>query len=358
MKLATLELNYKIQGQPTRTSAVDYFRLIQPSTFIKRNTDWEVSIRKEIFSGHPEKNWQELMKAYDIVFTQYNIDSPAAYVQMAFWAQKYDTQIVLDIDDNLWELDPSNPVYTRFHTGSVDLERLTSIVQHVPHITCTNPYLKQMIGEHTGRYHNIHVLDNAIDFNLYSTKRTEHEGIVLFYHGSQTHLKDIHEEAFQKGLERIMDEYPQVNLHMMGMFSLEYQMKYKNRYIFIGGHSHYPDYLKEFNTQVEIADIAVVPLESSSFTKSKSGLKRLEYAAAKLPTVLSNRYQYRKLTTSGVDGFLCDTAEDWYTYLKLLIENPQKREEIGQKGYETIKKIRNIETYWVHYKKYFEDILQ
>jgi hypothetical protein len=45
---------------------------------------------------------------------------------------------------------------------------------------------------------------------------------------------------------------------------------------------------------------------------------------------------YVDAISHGETGFLAGTEEDWYTYLKALIQNATLREEVGRRAYESV----------------------
>jgi glycosyltransferase involved in cell wall biosynthesis len=357
MKLLVLEVNYMLNGQPIRTSGVDYYRLIQPSLALKRHTDWTIEIRKDPFNGHPEKNWEEIAKNWDVIWTNYNIDSPAGYIQMRYFTMKYGKKLVTDLDDNLFELDEANPVYQRIHKGSEDYDKITSILRDVPYVTCSNNYLKDKIFEYTYRpLSTIQVFDNNMDLALMNPVKKKTDKIVLFYAGSHTHLLDVNHPEFIKGLDRIMSEYPQVHIHMMGMFSTRMIVKYGARHKFIDGDADYYKFVNKWKEAISEADIGLIPLYPTKFSKGKTAVKFYEYSTAKIPTVASNVRQYRKEITNGINGFLCETADDWYRNIKSLIEDEKLRQKIGSNAYKYIEENKNIDKNWIKYKEYFEKI--
>lgn len=346
-------MNYSINGQPTRTSAVDYYRLIQPGMWL---TEWfDVEIRKDPFNGKPEKNWEEIVKNFDIIWTGYNIHSEMAYVQIRVLCLKYGKKLVIDLDDNIWQITPDNPVYPRLHKGTPDLHKLTCILSDVEYITTTTPYLKDRIFKET-KNPKATCFDNTVHISDYSVKKKKHEEINLFYAGTQTHLWDINQPVFKNALRRIFDEFPQVKLTMLGVYTFEFQKLFKGRFRHVQGHSNFPEYMEIWKREIAQADIALAPLIRNDFTRCKTAIKYYEYSAAKIPTIASDVQPYRKVVQYG-NGILCDSEDDWYNAMKRLIVNEKERREMGKKAHEWVKAYRNPETMRYKYKDFFESIL-
>jgi glycosyltransferase involved in cell wall biosynthesis len=54
-----------------------------------------------------------------------------------------------------------------------------------------------------------------------------------------------------------------------------------------------------------------------------------------IPVIASPVGEQKYVIKSGINGFLASTEEDWYKYLKLLIEDAHLRNVIGRSGRET-----------------------
>jgi hypothetical protein len=84
----------------------------------------------------------------------------------------------------------------------------------------------------------------------------------------------------------------------------------------------------------EELDVGMVPLAPTSFNTSKSRLKGIEYMAVGVPWVASPREEYRKLHRESGCGLLADNPKDWYSKLKLLMDDDVMRKEQAEAGRE------------------------
>ena len=361
MNILGIELNHTLTIGDTvseRTSGVDYFRIIQPLKMLQKHTNWHIEIRKnnQIFSGE-EKNWDDLTKRFDIIFTGYNVAKPEAYVQMMVFANRNNCKIVFDLDDDLWNIHEDNHVYERFHKGTEALHIATSILRDVPNLIVTQNNLLKTVVENTRRSsENIHVVPNFIDTQLYNPKRRFEDGkVTIFYSGSRTHVPDVYHMPFLKAIDAIMHDFPQVNLVFLGMFC-DVFAKYGERYEVIEGESDYMKFIPLWNMATQTADIGVIPLEDNKFNSSKSSLKYLEYASARLPVVASNVYPYREERRNGAPIPLVKDAREWYEAIEELVVNPQLRQRLGTDNYEYVCEKRSEDACWRAYKEVFDKI--
>lgn len=84
----------------------------------------------------------------------------------------------------------------------------------------------------------------------------------------------------------------------------------------------------------EELDVGMVPLAPTSFNSSKSRLKGIEYMSVGVPWVASPREEYRKLHRESGCGLLADNPKDWYSKLKLLMDDDVMRKEQAEAGRE------------------------
>jgi hypothetical protein len=84
----------------------------------------------------------------------------------------------------------------------------------------------------------------------------------------------------------------------------------------------------------EELDVGMIPLAPTSFNTSKSRLKGIEYMAVGVPWVASPREEYRRLHRESGCGLIADTPKDWYSKLKLLMDDSVLRKEQVEAGRE------------------------
>ena len=90
-------------------------------------------------------------------------------------------------------------------------------------------------------------------------------------------------------------------------------------------------------------DIGLMPLEDSEWTRSKCGLKILQYMAIGIPAVASPVGVNCDIVQHGENGLLASTASDWTTHLARLIEDEPWRTRLGAAGRATIEERFSVE---------------
>jgi glycosyltransferase involved in cell wall biosynthesis len=104
------------------------------------------------------------------------------------------------------------------------------------------------------------------------------------------------------------------------------------------------------------ADILIVPLVENTYTRCKSSIKWIEASSAGKPGVWQNVRQYKEVIT-GENGLLARTADEWYTQLKKLIDDPKLRKKMGQQAYKDVRDSWTIQGNISDYAEFFKGIL-
>lgn len=76
-------------------------------------------------------------------------------------------------------------------------------------------------------------------------------------------------------------------------------------------------------------DIGLYPVIPSNWALGKGGLKTLQYMSIGIPSISTNFGTSTKIVTNGKNGFLANNDKDWMDNIKLLVDDPCLRKEIG-----------------------------
>ncbi len=190
------------------------------------------------------------------------------------------------------------------------------------------------------------VLSNTQKKILKKVKKelSERENVVRlgYFSGSITHNDDI--KMILPVLEKILREYPQVELHIVGELDIPASlMEFKNQIKARG----FVDW-QQLPHLISSIDINLAPLESTIFNEAKSENKWIEASLVKVPTVASNLGAFQKMIKNEVTGYLCDDNDEWYTALKNLINDKEIRQKVGKAAYEAV--LENCTTVYNGYK--------
>lgn len=287
---------------------------MQSQVLADRGHHVEVSQRMGVF-GREEA---------DIVVGQRVATPNPTYMWQLLAAEKREKglrRLVYEIDDDLFNIDASNPLGTNFNDPAMRRDMAENIKVADLVTVSTQP-----LADSIRRFNrNVHVLPNGVRAATLERPLNVRRGVagpvVVGWQGSATHRGDW--ATIQPCVASVMADHGEMRMRFLG--------------------THYADGLDPRRTdfhpwtvdldqhyrRVSRFDIGLAPLTDSLFNRAKSGLKFIEYAALGVPAICSDVPAYRSLVEHGVTGFLARTPEDWRQHLRALIADPAMRVEIG-----------------------------
>lgn len=242
--------------------------------------------------------------------------------------------VVVDIDDDLSSIHPSNPAWAMHHPknrGQHSWRNLATACQNATLVTVSAPALLPIYASH-GRGQ---VLHNYLPDHYYGLPRQDSD--VIGWPGSfHSHPNDP--EVVGGAVARLVDEGAQ--FVMRGdpsgagkAFGLAEDPP--------GG----PVSIEEWPRAVAELGVGMAPLADTRFNSAKSWLKPLEMSACGVPWVASPRAEYRRLHAMGA-GVLADRPRTWYRELKRLRESAPLRQELSEAGRSVAEQLRLRDHAW------------
>lgn len=324
---------------------VSYYRLIKPLLHLKGYdvTYWGANLGKEAEGKSPLEFWPNFVQKYD-VFIVKAIDNEQALYPFIFCCQKYNKKLILDLDDNFFEVKEDQPAYEYYKIGKPKRAMMAALLSFVDGLfVSTQPladYFKKYLKDVYNKDTPIFVLPNyhdKEDFNFPKPEKNK-DKISIGWTGSTTHFNDL--KIILPAMERLLREYPNLYLDLVGGLSYEDAPKLLQDFdqnllerVFCGGGTlawdGYPAFLMK-----QKWDIGLAPLTDDEFNHGKSHIKWMEYASIGIPCVASKVYPYymplldQKTIVDGKTGFICEDSQ-WYETLKKLIDDKELRERVG-----------------------------
>lgn len=224
--------------------------------------------------------------------------------------------MIYEIDDDIWNLSPSNPSYSYFNAAAQG--RAIENIKIADAVTVTNEQLADVVSEHNP---NVFVLPNCIDAALTKHERLRAEQTTVGWAGGASHGDDF--RSVQNDLKTFFRRNPGVSTHFVGSNYGSAVGRPDTR--FTGWVGNLVDYMHTLDF-----DIGIAPLAYNAFNRSKSDLKFLEYAALGIPVIASDFGPYSETIRHGVTGQLVKYPHEWAKYLRQLSQDDAMRTEIGE----------------------------
>lgn len=239
-------------------------------------------------------------------------------------------RMVYELDDDLWNVDPSSPTAYEWFQKGYDRETNTYHDVHgnlrrgmgvADAVTCTTEPLAELLRKFNP---NVHIVPNYLPKWVLDWERPRTKRLSIGWMGSGTHNMDW--DFCGPHIRRFLERNPQIEFRVIGTDKPE-NIGFKNNGQVVCDNW----YLKVEDCWKAIDfDIAVIPLRPHVFNNSKSHLKFLEFAALGIPVVAANAGPYSNAIKHGETGFLVKHDHEWGKYLRMLANDEDMRNEIGQ----------------------------
>jgi glycosyltransferase involved in cell wall biosynthesis len=278
----------------------------------------------------------------------------------------YPSSFVVDTDDNLFDVSPSNWAFKTLGVkksdseylmpgGSVPargdgrsedyewrdgengfnitsnitrLEDYRSLCQTADAVTCSTPATERMVKREIGDDTRTFVNPNCVRFDHYQDLALmPHKGVRILWQGSNTHYDDL---FFMKpALVRVAAKYPDAKFIFWGVQKGPVTDGIPDEQLEFIPWMDYDAYHLRLVTVAP--DINLCPLLPTRFNDCRSGIKFYEGSLLHDPaaTIAQRAGAYTSEIQHDKTGLLYDTEEEFEAHLCNLIENTQKRQELA-----------------------------
>lgn len=266
------------------------------------------------------------MPTYDIAVGELQLDvligqrlvepSPSGIWQKMARREDRPFAMVMDLDDDLWNIDRSNDAHSFFDPDR--LRRLRENVSVADLVTVSTDYLADVVAEHTSA--QVIVLENTVPESLLELK-PDHAGdgsfsdddVVIGWAGSSTHDRDFGECA--KSIKRIIQANPRTIFHCV--CSKDYTPRVQS----IRGRTKWTSWVNGVENYYKALnfDIGLAPLYPFEFNNSKSDLRLLELGALGMPVIASPVGPYKRALEAAYPAYPASTPKEWTEGLNRLV---------------------------------------
>lgn len=305
----------RIYGIPYAGDGSGYYRIHLPLRGLGDRYGHDVD-----FPVHDK--YEFWIESLDVLVGQ-RFGRPEGVNMWAAWP-KDKCKLVYEIDDDVWA--PDSPLRIN-HELQYQMALCAGMANLV---TVTTESLADRLRQFNP---NVAVLPNYIDPDLLALAgRAVSEPVTIGWQGSPTHLQDLVPVLPQ--IRRFLGRNPDIDFHMMGADyrTLVYRGNEVDRIRFTPWQADLWKYYESIDF-----DIGIAPLVDSTFNRSKSAIKVIEYAALGIPVVASDVPAYRDYVEHGVTGFLVKEDWEWGGYLHRLAKDSELRERMGLAAHERSK---------------------
>lgn len=311
--------------------------------------------------GHNTPVAQAACRTADVIVIQRCLFGPVLS-KIQHWKAR-DKVIIADFDDAFDLMHPTNVSYPFWNRGLIDPPGEEPQTMDPPPLTQFKWGLRlvhaatvpsRRLADDWQSYTQVHYLPNYVDLKIFENATPEaHEGIVIGWGGSLSHLQSFTDSGVIPALQRVCEARPQVRVMICGSDQriLEHIPIPEKQLI----HEPWRPY-SEWSQNLVKFDIGLAPL-SGPYDQRRSWIKVLEYLLMKIPWVASEGPAYQDLRPYG--WLVRNTSQAWERVLLDMVDHIEdyKQEAAGepylfgisQNVYENVDKI--ISTYASIYER-------
>jgi glycosyltransferase involved in cell wall biosynthesis len=293
-----------------------------PLEELARRDGFEVTFADAGDDGHPPTITLKDLQGYDVIVAQrWN-----KHDGLPVWrrARTPYSRLVFELDDDLWNITAENWNAYQLYNRPDIRDAVEHAAETADLVTVSTEPLAQVLREVAG-HDRVTVLPNCVPDWALDLPRPRRERPRVGWQGGASHGIDVLDVAAP--VRRFLKRFPGWDLQLNGEDYRETFAAPENRMFHVPWIPVYRQ-PEEYFASVDF-DIGLCPLYPTRFSKSKSWLKPLEYAARGIPSVASDIEPYRALITHGTDGFLVKRDHEWLLYLSMLARDEALREKMG-----------------------------
>lgn len=354
-----------------------FYRIESPirmAALLDKDTQAEI-----VKPGDPESVVAGKMDADVVVIARPNSES---FFKKIEGLQALGKKVVVDHDDNVFQVSPFSPHYQELGTEEVEytfedgrkvqiwsdirntkggkridlegnrtrLQWLKRCVQQADAVSVTVPELGSVFYEYN---QNVLVLPNCLNLRHWERPEFLKKEFRIAWHGGYSHYEDLF--ILKDVLPVIAKAHENIKFVMLGyMWEALLKEIPEDRFEF---HPWVPTMAYPYKMAMLNADMAVIPLADSAFNRCKSQLKWLEYSALKVPCVTSNVHPYIDIY-NGKNGIFCDNDKaSWIKGIATMIKDETLRREMAESAYNTVAQDFDINTQYHRWVKAYRGLL-
>ena len=268
--------------------------------------------------------------------------------------EMFNMPIVMDTDDNVSFVRPSNPGYASYGPNSEHLEWHKKAVRGVfDGLTVSTENLQNFyLKEHP----KISVIPNSIDFAVWDKekkRKKKHRGIRICFNGSSSHWEGA--RLIEQPIVRIMREFPDTIFIIPKVYSNIFE-----QYADLSNRIEYFDWvpLKDFAKSMAKLniDIGLAPLADNMFNRAKSNLRWMEFSALEIPVICSPVEAYKNVVDKKT-GLVALEKEEWYNAIKALVLDEPLRTTLAKNANNEVREKYNLEANAPKILPFYQDVV-
>ncbi|GAA4303657.1 glycosyltransferase family 4 protein [Nibribacter koreensis] len=236
-------------------------------------------------------------------------------------------KIIYDFDDAIWI--PNTSENNKIAAGIKWHEKVASICKWSYKVSCGNSFLQAYAKQfNDSAFVNPTTIDTVGHHNMVKDQNTPE--IVIGWTGTHSTMK-----------------------YLLPLLPILEQLEKNYSFTFLVISNKEPEFQLEslhfipWQKETEILDllrfnVGVMPLVDDPWAKGKCAFKALQYMALGIPAVVSPVGMNVEVVDHGINGFICDTPDQWHSALKKLMDDISIRANLGKEARKKIERTYSV----------------
>lgn len=232
-------------------------------------------------------------------------------------AKVFRKKVIYDFDDAIWI--PNTTSENKLIGWMKAFWKVKFVCKWSYKTVCGNTYL----CDYAKRFSkNVIYIPTTVDMEkrYFATKTHDDSKVIVGWTGSHSTIKylDLLKPVFEKFSNNENIQYLFISDKQPELPGLKFQFRKWNK-----------------NTEVEDLlelDIGIMPLQKDKWSEGKCGFKLIQYFALGIPAIASPVGVNKKIIENGINGFLCESDEQWVSAIENLIKDIELRKQMGAAG--------------------------
>ncbi|WP_066834359.1 glycosyltransferase [Rufibacter ruber] len=232
-------------------------------------------------------------------------------------AKVFGKKIIYDFDDAIWI--PNTSENNKIVAGIKWHQKAGNICRWAYKVSCGNSFLQAYAQQfNPAAFVNPTTINTLGHHNKIKEQNTS--DVVIGWTGTHSTMK-----------------------YLLPLIPVIEQLEQKYTFTFLIISNQEPDlksrsvHFLPWRKETEISDllkfnVGVMPLVDDPWAKGKCAFKALQYMALGIPAIVSPVGMNVEVVDEGINGFICDTPEQWYSALEKVILDSHLRYTLGQQA--------------------------
>lgn len=252
-------------------------------------------------------------EAFDLVVLQKRLLPKLVYNRL----RKYAKRLIFEFDDNV-TLKRSDDGQVR--SPATRERRFRRTVRGADAVITTNDVLADLARRHSRQPEQVHILPSVIDLSKYPPRGpARREGpLTIGWMGTESNLHYL--DVVRQPLARLCRRIEGLTVRVVCEKPIALE----------GVNVEHKAFAADAESaDLQAFDVAIAPLVEDPWTRGKISTKVLAYFASALPVVASDVASNRLYVKDGENAVLAGTLPQWEEHLTSLLQNPERRDQLG-----------------------------